>query len=219
MNARRLTGTVLCTAAVLAGLGGCRSKGEIVLDEGVGITAVRSKCPAVGIPDYTGDVTQFRVPGVKTADNIDVVAVMTNVRSQCNDGGDKVFATVSFDVLARRTDTSGARQITLPYFVTVLQGGTTVATKRVGNVTIDFAAGQDRAQGRAQGSAYIDQNAATLPQEIRDRITRRRKAGDLDAAVDPLAEPDVKAAVARATFELLVGFQLDDSQLAYNATR
>lgn len=219
MNARRLTGTVLCTAAVLAGLGGCRSKGEIVLDEGVGITAVRSKCPAVGIPDYTGDVTRFRVPGVTTADNIDVVAVMTNVRSQCNDSGDKVFASVSFDVLARRTDASGARQITLPYFVTVLQGGTTVATKRVGNVTIDFAAGQDRAQGRAQGSAYIDQNAATLPQEIRDRITRRRKAGDLDAAVDPLAEPDVKAAVARATFELLVGFQLDDSQLAYNATR
>jgi hypothetical protein len=29
----------------------------------------------------------------------------------------------------------------------------------------------------------------------------------------------VRTAVARATFELLVGFQLTDEQLAYNATR
>ena len=30
---------------------------------------------------------------------------------------------------------------------------------------------------------------------------------------------DVKAAVARATFEVLVGFQLNNDQLGYNATR
>jgi hypothetical protein len=29
----------------------------------------------------------------------------------------------------------------------------------------------------------------------------------------------VKAAVTRATFEVLVGFQLDERQLSYNATR
>ncbi|MDE8652600.1 hypothetical protein [Novosphingobium album (ex Liu et al. 2023)] len=219
MNARRLTATALCAATVLVGLGGCRTKGEIVVDESVGITAVRSRCPAVGIPDYTGDVTLFRTPGDKTADNIDLVAVMTNVRTQCNDSGEKVAATVSFDVLARRNDTREARQVTLPYFVTVLQGGSTVTSKRVGRVTIDFAAGQDRAQGHAQGVGYIDRAAATLPAEVRDRIMRKRKAGDSDAAIDPLSEPDVKAAVARATFELLVGFQLDDGQLAYNVTR
>ena len=38
---------------------------------------------------------------------------------------------------------------------------------------------------------------------------------DLHHVVDPA----VKAAVARATFELLVGFQLTEQQLAYNATR
>jgi hypothetical protein len=50
-------------------------------------------------------------------------------------------------------------------------------------------------------------------------LTRRRKAGESDAAVDPMTRPEVKAAVARATFEMLVGFQLDQTQLTYNATR
>jgi hypothetical protein len=219
MNARRLTAVVLCSAAVLTTLSGCKTKGEIVVDSGVGITAVRTRCPAVGIPDYTGDVTLFRNDGQSAAD-IDVVAAMTNVRTNCNqDAGDKVLANVDFDVLARRNDTSGARQVSVPYFVTVLQGGTAVISKRVGSVTINFADGQARAQAHGTGTAYIDRAAATLPQDIRERITQKRKAGENDAALDPLADPKVKAAVARASFELLVGFQLNDKQLAYNATR
>lgn len=216
---RRLAATALCAAAAMGVLGGCRSKGDIVVDQGVGITAVRSRCPAVGIPDYTGDITLFRSGADKTAGNIDVVAAMTNVRSTCTENADKVYAEVNFDVLARRNDTGAARQVTVPFFVTVLQGGTAVVSKRVGQVTLDFAAGAERAQTRGSGGAYIDRAAATLPDEIRDRITRKRKAGDLDAAIDPLADPEVKTAVARASFEVLVGFQLDDAQVAYNATR
>lgn len=220
MNARRLTATVFCSAIALSALGGCKTKGEIVVDSGVGITAVRSKCPAVGIPDYTGDMTTFRAPGDTTAPNIDVVAAMTDVRPACNeDAGDKVTSQVSFQVLARRSDINGARQVTLPYFVTVLQGGSAVISKRVGSVTLNFANGQDRAQATATVNAFIDRGAATLPEDIRDRITRKRKAGDTDAALDPLADPEVKAAVARASFEVLVGFQLTEKQLAYNATR
>jgi hypothetical protein len=41
----------------------------------------------------------------------------------------------------------------------------------------------------------------------------------LDAAIDPLNEPGVREAVARATFEQLVGFQLSEGQLRYNVTR
>lgn len=216
MNARFRLISALAVAAALAG---CRSSGDIVVDEGVGIQAFRSACPAVGIPDYTGDVTLFRTAGDKTAANVDVVATMTNVRSQCNESGEKVYTQVSFDVLARRTDTAGARQVTVPYFVTVLRGGRAVVTKRVGQVTINFADGQERAQASGQGSAYVDKAEATLPAEIRERITRKRKAGEEDAAVDPLSQPDVKAAVARATFEVMVGFQLTQDQLTFNATR
>ena len=205
--------------AIAAALAGCRGTGDLVVDEGVGITAVRSACPAVGVPDYTGDITLFRTPGSATADNIDVVGALTNVRSTCNETGEKVFTAATFDVLARRTDVRGARQVTLPYFVTVLRGGSAVISKRVGSVTINFADGQERAQVSGSASAYVDKAEASLPADIREQITRKRKAGDADAAVDPLSRPEVKAAVARATFEVLVGFQLSQEQLTYNATR
>ena len=205
--------------ALAAALAGCRGTGDLVVDEGVGVTAVRSACPAVGVADYTGDVTLFRTPGVTTADNIDLVGALTNVRSTCNEAGEKVYTAATFDVLARRTDTRGARQVTLPYFVTVLRGGSAVISKRVGSVTINFADGQERAQASGSASAYVDKAEASLPADIREQITRRRKAGDADAAVDPLSRPEVKAAVARATFEVLIGFQLSQDQLTYNATR
>lgn len=210
---------LISALALAAALAGCRSSGDIVVDEGVGIQAFRSACPAVGIPDYTGDVTLFRTPGDTSSANVDVVAAMTNVRGQCNESGEKVFSSVTFDVLARRSDTRGARSVTLPYFVTVLRGGRAVVSKRVGQVTVNFADGQERAQASGQGSAYVDKAEASLPADIRERITRKRRAGEEDAAVDPLSQPEVKAAIARATFEVLVGFQLDQNQLNYNATR
>ena len=58
-----------------------------------------------------------------------------------------------------------------------------------------------------------------MSEDVRARITRKRRAGDEDAAVDPLTEPEVRAAVTRATFELLVGFQLSEDQLAFNVRR
>ena len=210
---------LITAAALVAVLAGCKTTGDIVVDEGVGISAVRSACPAVGIPQNTGDVTTFRVPGDTTSTNIDVVAAMTNVRSQCNDTGGKVFTNVSFNVQGRRLDTRGARTVTLPFYVVVLRGGRAVISKRVGQVSLAFADGQDRASATGQGGAYVDKAEATLPQDIRERITRKRKAGQEDAAIDPLAQPEVKAAIARATFDVLVGFQLNQDQLTYNATR
>jgi hypothetical protein len=65
----------------------------------------------------------------------------------------------------------------------------------------------------------VSRAAATLPSEVRDRLTKKRKAGDEDAALDPLADPQVRTAVASASFEALVGFQLTPDQLKYNATR
>ena len=208
----------LVAAATIALLAtGCSRSGEI--DASGGITAVRSACPAVGVPAGAGDITLFTSPTARTADAIDVVATITNVRATCNDGGDPIYSAITFDVLARRTRTDAARDVTLPYFSTVVQGGTAVVAKRLGQVTVRFAAGQDRAQASATAGASVDRAAATLPQEVRDQITRQRKAGQEDAAVDPLTNPAVRQAVLRATFEALVGFQLTDEQLRYNATR
>lgn len=210
----------LLTAAALAlALSACKSEGDIVIEQGVGISALRSVCPAVGVPEFTGDVTLFSPETARTSDAIDVVAAITNVRSTCNDTGDQVYSAATFDVLASRTDTRGARTVELPYYSTVIRGSNSVVAKRLGTVTIAFADGASRAQGTGTAGAYVNRAEATLPEDIRDRITRRRRAGDQSAAVDPLTEPDVRAAVARATFELLIGFQLTDEQLGYNATR
>ena len=211
--------TALFVTAVAATLVGCARAGDIVVEQGVGITALRSVCPAVGVPDFTRDDTLFNPAGARTADAIDVSASLTNVRSTCDDSGSEVYSTATFDVLAQRRDARGARTVTLPYYSTVVRGGNAVVAKRLGSVTLQFADGQDRAVASGQAGAVIDRAAATLPAEIRERITRRRRSGEQEAAIDPLTQPEVRAALARASFELLVGFQLSDDQLAYNATR
>ncbi|BBC74161.1 conserved hypothetical protein [Altererythrobacter sp. B11] len=210
---------LIAAIATAAALSGCKSEGDIVIEQGVGITALRSVCPAVGVPDYTGDITLFSPETARTADALDLSATITNVRSQCDDSGDQVYSTATFDVIALRRNTQGARTVELPYFSTVVRGGTAVIAKRVGTVTLTFADGEARAKASGTAGAYVDRAAATLPQDIRERITRRRKAGEDDAAVDPLSLPEVRTAVARASFEMLIGFQLTDAQLAYNATR
>ena len=211
--------TVLCGTAAMATVAGCAKDNEIDLAGGVGITSTRSACPAVAVPLHTGDVTMFDPATSRDARAVDVVAAITNVTPQCNDAGEKVYQLASFDVVATRRDAGPARTVTLPYFSTVVQGGAAVVAKRIGQVTISFAEGQVRGTGHGQASAYVDRAAATLPADIQQRITRKRKAGDQDAAIDPLSVPEVRAAVQRASFELLVGFQLTQDQLEYNVRR
>lgn len=214
-----LIGTPLLAALAL---GGCaKSKGELVVDDSVGVTALRSPCPTVAIPEMTGDITLFTAPGRTDSGAIDLTAAITNLRSTCNDaaGLDKLATQTTFDVLARRTDTRGPRHVELPYFSVVMRGGSAVIAKRTGTIAIDFADGQERAQASGSATAFVDRAEATLPADIRQRLSKKRRAGDADAAIDPLSQPDVKAALARASFEHLVGFQLTNDQLAYNATR
>ncbi|MHA3841390.1 hypothetical protein ACX0GZ_09235 [Sphingomonas aestuarii] len=209
---------IAAPAIALAVLAGCAREGDLNLEGGVGISAVRSACPIVGVPQYLGDITLFS-GAQQTANAIDVTATITNVRTTCTETETDIVTEVTFDVLARRTQTAQARQVVLPYFVTVVQGGTVVTAKRNSRVALDFAAGADRAQTRGGGTATVSRAAATIPADIREQLTRRRRAGDTDAAVDPLTIPAVREAVQRATFEALVGFQLTDEQLKYNVTR
>jgi hypothetical protein len=173
----------------------------------------------VAVPDGTGDITIFNPASSQDADAIDIVASVTNVRTTCNESGDKIYAQATFDVQARRSDASGSRTVTLPFFNTVVQGGSAVISKRVGQVTIQFADGQQRASAQAQAASYIDKASASLPAEIVQKITKKRKPGDPDAALDPMADPEVRAAVVRSSYEMLLGFQLTEDQLRYNVTR
>jgi hypothetical protein len=205
-----------CSALALV-LAGCSSKGDI--DATGGINAVRSACPAVALPAGTGDITLFDPVTSTDANAIDVTATISNLRSTCNDAGEQIVTTVTFDVDARRARAEAARDVTLPYFITVVRGGNAVVAKRIGRVGVHFDAGQQRAHTSGTASTQITRTAATLSQEVRNQLTKRRKAGDQDAAVDPLSRPEVREAVLRASFEALVGFQLTNDQLKYNATR
>lgn len=208
-------------AALLAmtALSGCRHAGDITSDNGGGVYAVRSNCPIAGIPTATGDITLFNPQGSVVASAIDVTAAISQLRSTCTSGDSEVVSTVTFTVTGLRRDAGAARQVVLPYFDVALRGGQTIAAKQVGAVALNFPAGSQHAMTRAQASIRVSRYAATLPANVRAILTRPRKAGDADAAIDPLADPAVKSAVANATFEHLVGFQLTQDQLKYNATR
>jgi hypothetical protein len=150
---------------------------------------------------------------------IDVVATITNVRSTCDDASSQILSNATFDVVATRRDGGPARTVSLQYFDVAMQGGTQVVAKRIGTVNLTFPAGGQRAQAQGQAAIRVSRAAVTLPEDIRQKLTRPRKAGEVDAAVDPMTDPATRAAVARATFEHLIGFQLSQAQLRYNATR
>ncbi len=209
---------------ILAGLtilavAGCARDGDLDVSSGVGVSVTRTGCPAVAVPDHTGDITIFNPVNSTDASAIDVVANITNVRSTCNSEGARIYTEATFDIFGVRSNPRGSRTVTVPYFSTVVQGGTAVVAKRVKTVTLQFADGQYRASSSAKAGSYIDAAAARLPEDVVERLTRRRKPGDLDAALDPLADPTIRAQVNRATFDLLIGFQLSPAQLQYNATR
>jgi hypothetical protein len=196
---------------------GCAGKNQ--LDETLGMKVTRSVCPAVAVPDYTGDVSLFSPVESRDARALDVSATITNLQTACDQAASPVKANVTFDVVARRANPSGARDLTLPYFATVMRGGTGIVSKQLGNVLVHFDDGKVLGKGRAAAGAEVDRNAASLPENVSANLNRKRKATDADASVDPMADPRTRAAVNKASFELLIGFQLTQSQLAYNATR
>ena len=211
LQSRRFALPVLALAAAAVMLSGCQKNLLLVK---------RSSCPAVAVPYYAGDVTLF-APGDTSGDAraVDVVATITELRGDCVESPETLTTAVNFKVIARRNNPAGARAVTLPFFASVVQGGNLLVSKQVGSVTINFADGQARAEAAGGANARVARSAAALPADIQQRITRKRKATDLDAATDPLADPEVRAAVRAASFEVLVGFQLGDDALAYNVTK
>jgi len=213
----RLFSSKAAAAALLAlGLAGCAREGDIFQ---TGVLTSYTACPPVAIASPTGDVTLFDPANSRDASAIDVVAHITNVRSSCDETGEYIVTQATFDVRAQRRSARGARDVVLPYFGTVVQGGTNVVAKRVSRAGLHFEDGQLIASTTGAASSRVLKSAATLPDDIRRQITRERRPTDADAAIDPMADPAVRAAVERARFELLLGFELTQDQLRYNATR
>jgi hypothetical protein len=215
---RLFTSKAAAASLLVLGLAACAREGDI---QQTGILTRYSACPPVAVLAPTGDVTLFNPSNSTDSRAIDVVANITNVRSTCSgtDVGENIITEVTFDVQARRSDNRGARSVTVPYFATVVQGSSNVVAKRVRQVTLTFADGAYRTSAAGAATSRVLRSAATLPEDIRRQITRERRPGAPDAAIDPMADPAVRAAVDRAHFEVLLGFELTPDQLRYNATR
>lgn len=209
----------LAALAAVTLLSACRHPGDITSENGGGVYAVRSDCPIAGIPAATGDITLFDPAGSIEARAIDVTAAITDLRTTCQDTTTDVISTATFTVVGLRRDAGPARQVVLPYFNVALRGGSDIAAKQVGQAVLNFAAGDIHSYARVQATVRVNRSATALPQNVRDILTRPRKAGEAEAAVDPMSEPSVQKAVANATFEQLIGFQLTQDQIKYNATR
>ena len=209
----------LAAAVAIIMLSACRHAGELTDENGGGVYAVRSDCPIAGIPTGTGDVTLFDPPGSRDSAAIDVTAAISRLRATCQEAGDEVVSTVTFTVTGLRRDSGAARRVVLPYFDVALRGGTRIEAKQVGAVALDFPTGSQHAITRAQATIRVSRASATLPANVRAILTRPRKSGQTDAAIDPMSDPAVERAVANSTFEHLVGFEIDKDQLKYNVTR
>lgn len=176
----------------------------------------RSPCPAIAIPVYTGSYTRFDPPQSRDASAISMTAQISDLSGTCLEGAEFLTTDVSFTVTAQRRNGVAAEEVYLPVFVGLAQGGNVLVSKQMTGVSLRFEPGQLRAETRGGARAEVHRSAVTLPEDIRTRITRERKPDEPDALIDPLADPQVRAAVRAASFEVLVGFQLDDASLAYN---
>ena len=209
----------LAALAAVILLSACRHAGDITADNGGGVYAVRSDCPIPGVLAGTGDLTIFNPQDTSDSRAIDVTAAITDLRASCQDVGENVISTATFTIVGLRRDAGPARQVVLPYFNVALRGGQTIAAKQIGQAVLNFAAGDIHSYARVQATVRVNRGAAALPANVREILTRPRKSGQAEAAVDPLSDPAVAKAVAEATFEQLIGFQLTPGQIKYNATR
>ena len=96
----------LSKAAIVAlltlGLGACVREGDIFES---GILTTYTACPAVAIPAPAGDVTLFDPPASRDASAIDVVATMTDLRSNCDQAAtENIVTSITFNVEAIRRD-------------------------------------------------------------------------------------------------------------------
>ena len=170
-----------------------RRNGEIT---DTGITATRSACPAVAIPAATGDITLFNPPSAAATP---ARSTWSRTSPTCARPATRpattIVTSVTFDVQAQRRDARGAREVVLPYFAVVVQGGTNVQSKSVSRVGLRFADGQLRAStlglGDRPGARARGDPARGRPPADHPRAQARRS----DAAIDPMADPAVREAV------------------------
>ena len=113
------------------------------------LQVTRSLCPAVAIPQYTGDTTLFAPANSRDASAIDVTATIINLRGTCTESPEQLGTVVNFDVVAQRRDAGPARTVIFPYFIAMVQGGNDGRDHHNRGFTMWLAGGGVKAGGHA----------------------------------------------------------------------
>ena len=184
----RLFQSSAALALIVLGLAGCARSGDIT---DTGILTHYTACPPVAIVAPAGDVTLFNPPASRDASAIDVVANITNLRSTCDETGDRIVTSATFEVQALRRDNRGARDVVLPYFATVVQGAGNIVAKRVRNVGLHFDDGSYRAN--TTGAARLARRPLPMTSARSPAARPARRRRDRPDGRSPVAPPSTRS--------------------------
>ena len=93
-----------------------------------------------------------------------------------------MISTASFTIVGLRRDAGAAPPGRRSLFRRRAAGRPDVVAKRVGQAVLNFPAGSQHASTQVQATVRVNRGVATLPQNVRDMLTRPRKAGEAEAA-------------------------------------
>jgi hypothetical protein len=192
-----LTRSVLPLFAMLA-LAGCGS--------GNPLEVTRTSCPAVAVVKYANNYTQFAPGSNFAASGIQLSAQLGDIAVSCKESsGNTSVSNISFEVSAARASATAAGSANVPYFVTIVQDGTTILSKQVYGANLQFGEGALRTTVRQSF-------AASTPYVPLPPVPERKKKNQFDEFAE-----DSRPKAAK--YEILLGFQLTEEQATYNVQR
>ncbi len=180
-------------------------------------SATRSACPAVAIPAATGDITLFNPAAAVMRPR----STWSPTSPTCARPATRAAPTSSPTSPSTSTRSAATAAARARSSCPISRSRCRAAPRSSRRASAGSACASPTAScapaPRPSATGQVSRAAVTLPEDVRQQITRRRKPGDPSAAIDPMADPAVREAVRKASFEVLVGFQLTQEQLAYNA--
>ncbi|MBV8447676.1 MAG: hypothetical protein JO124_06790 [Hyphomicrobiales bacterium] len=215
------------------------SRGCLVLSLGIvsscGTEAPYS-CPEVAVIEDAAKLVKFRDgPG---RDPTDVVyeAKITRARLDCSFEDTTVDTKVAFQLVARKGPAASSDTITLPYFAAVVSNDERkLVSKRQFEVVVPF-----HGQGTVTLAQQVPEDATIVPKPADLTPGRSSRgggsspdsthydikgpslyAGDSDSKKKQARKPGIilPGVQGAVPYQVLLGFQLDKEQLAYNRTQ
>ncbi len=153
----------------------------------------RTSCPAVAVVKHAGTLSRFGGNGSFDAGNLQLSATLSALGSDCTDKNG-ARSVISFEVSARG---AAAGDVELPYFVAVVKDGTTLLSKQI--YTAKLRTNEAGNRGHTHVNVTITTPAVPLPP--------KPKPSDFDEFAPPPKQ---------LGYEVLIGFQLSDAEVAYN---